>query len=358
MRAGFQVVAADLFSDADLRQIAPATQIDRYPEGLLDWLRRLQPKPDAWMYTGALENHPELVDAMASVAPLWGNGAEALREVRSPLKLAEFLQADGLLFPETRETLADLPQDGSWLAKTGRGASGSGVRAFTNDASQVADRVYQRRVAGIPYSAVYVAGGGNAALLGVVEQLVGENWLHASEFQYCGAIGPLQLPPEICDEIGRIGCRLARHFGLKGLFGVDLMIAGEQVWTIEVNPRYTASTEVVERGTKVLSIAAHSTACINGDLVRLPDESAFDPHGKAILFARKSVRIGHAFAQWAKNELVHLPWPTLADIPDADSTIKQGQPVLTVFADSGSADDLKQNLQNRVAEIERKLYAY
>jgi predicted ATP-grasp superfamily ATP-dependent carboligase len=168
----------------------------------------------------------------------------------------------------------------------------------------------------------------------------------------------LQLAPEIRDEVGQIGCRLARHFGLKGLFGVDLMIAGEQVWTIEVNPRYTASTEIVERGTKVLSVAAHSTAHANGDLVRSPYESAFHLHGKAILFARHAVQIDHIFARWAIAESVHMPWPTLADIPAAESTIKPGQPVLTVFADSDSVDDLKQNLNNRVADVERKLYAY
>src|SRR5687768_8535892 len=79
VRAGFQPITADLFADADLRRIATATRISPYPEGILDWLRTMQ--PPAWMYTGALENHPELVDQMAWVAPLWGNPGEVLTRV-------------------------------------------------------------------------------------------------------------------------------------------------------------------------------------------------------------------------------------------------------------------------------------
>src|SRR5919106_1235059 len=102
VRAGFQPLAADLFADADLRRIATATPISPYPEGLLDWLRAVE--PSAWMYTGALENHPELVDQMAWIAPLWGNPGDVLERVRSPWKLADVLRREGLLFPETRES--------------------------------------------------------------------------------------------------------------------------------------------------------------------------------------------------------------------------------------------------------------
>src|SRR5436190_4686189 len=128
VRAGFQPLAADLFADADLRQIATATRIRPYPEGLLDWLRTIE--PPAWMYTGALENHPELVDQMAWIAPLAGNPGEVLARVRSPWELGDTLRNAGLLFPETRRSADGLPRDGTWLVKTYHGASGSGVRVL------------------------------------------------------------------------------------------------------------------------------------------------------------------------------------------------------------------------------------
>ncbi len=99
MRAGLRSIAADLFADADLRQIATATRIAPYPDGFIDWLRAVE--PPAWMYTGALENHPELIDQMAWIAPLWGNPGDVLARVRSPWELACALRSAGLLFPET-----------------------------------------------------------------------------------------------------------------------------------------------------------------------------------------------------------------------------------------------------------------
>ncbi len=63
------------------------------------------------MYTGALENHPELVDQMAWIAPLLGNPGEVLARVRSPWELSKALNMAGFLFPEMCTTSASLPID-------------------------------------------------------------------------------------------------------------------------------------------------------------------------------------------------------------------------------------------------------
>ena len=54
---------------------------------------------------------------------------------------------------------------------------------------------------------------------------------------------------------------MAEQFELLGLFGIDFMLDGEDVWTLEVNPRYTASVEVVERFTGLSAISLHAEAC-------------------------------------------------------------------------------------------------
>ena len=97
VRAGFQPLAADLFADADLRHIATTHAHLAVSRGLLDWLRTVE--PPAWMYTGALENHPELVDQMAWIAPLLGNSGDVLARVRSPWELAGTCYAGRLTIP-------------------------------------------------------------------------------------------------------------------------------------------------------------------------------------------------------------------------------------------------------------------
>ena len=268
------------------------------------------------------------------------------------------LEEANLRFPETRSSSAGLPRDGSWLVKTCRGASGSGVKTFTDEAPAADGVVYQKRVAGTPYSAVYVAANGDANLLGTVRQLIGETWLGAHEFQYCGAIGPSRFSASITDEIGRIGSALSRRFNLVGLFGVDLVIEGNLVWTIEVNPRYTASVEVIERSTGERSIARHAIAFADRSQITSTNENAFNLHGKAILFAKRDVMIDSELAAKLLAEASQTSWPALADIPSAGTVIERGRPVLTVFAESGASEQhLEDNLRSRVANIERTLYS-
>ncbi len=61
-----QPCCIDLFADADLqRQIsAQAIPLSAYPYGFLEASRRAPPGP--WLYTGALENYPDLIEAIAA----------------------------------------------------------------------------------------------------------------------------------------------------------------------------------------------------------------------------------------------------------------------------------------------------
>ena len=406
LRAGFQPVTADLFADADLRLTATATRIAPYPDGFLDWLRTIE--PPAWMYTGALENHPELVDQMAWLAPLWGNPGDVLQAVRSPAALAAALRTSGLLFPDTRTSPDGLPRDGSWLAKTYQGASGSGVRelskeqgagsreqeihndegrrtmddgkpirhsSFGNSSFSVlpAPRsqlpaYFQQRIPGTPGAAVFVAAAGAATLLGITRQLIGEGWLAAHGFQYAGSIGPLPISDRALAAIKIIGHALAERFELVGLFGVDFILAGDDVWTIEVNPRFTASVEIVERVTGVQAIAAHAAACRGAESREqgagsfayspLPAPCSLLPaHGKATLFARRDTTLTPAFADWSLAEATHTPWPSLADVSTAGTQIAAGRPILTFFAAAPTPAEVEAQLRLRVAEIEQKVYA-
>jgi uncharacterized protein len=380
VRSGFQPIVADLFADADLRRIATATRISPYPEGLVDWMRAIEPA--AWVYTGALENYPELVDQMAWIAPLLGNSGDVLQLVRSPWELADALRRADFLFPETRSSFDGLPVDGSWLRKTYSGASGSGVRSLgpavknaelDDDGSAIASSaVYQQRVPGVPCAAVYVARNGTAAPIGITRQLIGEAWLNSHGFQYAGSIGPYSISEATQKTLVRLGDWLALQFDLVGLFGVDFMLDGDDVWTLEVNPRYTASVEIVERYSGVRAIGAHVEIC--GGAVRVEKDflpwayhkwwsarpaANGDPgssHGKAILFARQRLTISERFAEFTLFEAIREPWPTLADVSPAGTVVEKGRPVLTIFAEGANVDEVTAKLRARSADIEALLY--
>lgn len=341
LRAKRQVVAADLFADADLARCCKATRIASYPEGFADWLAETE--CDGWLYTGALENSPDLVDRLASSQlllgkKLLGHVGGTLRRVRDPLQLQAALSRAGLHFPETKAA-ADGQPNNTWLGKTSRGSSGTGV-GVTDGATYL-----QRRVEGVPLSAVFRG----SQLLGVTRQLVGEAWAGAAEFQYCGSIAPWPLPDAAQLQLLRLGEVLCSEFGLTDLYGVDLILDpildNEKLWTIEVNPRYTAAVEVVERAYGISVFCSTESQ---------PQNSCF---GKVVLFAKAPLVITEDVNQRLLQQAGEIAWPEIADIPVTGTKIGVGQPVLTLFAEAVSCEAVAVRLHERVAEIERQLYA-
>src|SRR5262245_26697370 len=127
-RAGFDPWCADLFADADLRAMVPAAvrcPPGHYPHALLDLLRESPTGP--WMYTGGLENYPNLIRRMAELRPLWGNGPNTLVASRSPFTIARILREAGLPAVEVRAADSELPDSCRWLRKPFASAAGQGI---------------------------------------------------------------------------------------------------------------------------------------------------------------------------------------------------------------------------------------
>lgn len=326
-RAGLRPWCADLFADADLQAIAPTVALpgNCYPQGFLELLRTAPAGPV--IYTGGLENHPDLIDAIAAERPLWGNPGPVLRRVRDPFLLQSVLAAAGFAMPATQNAPPGLPTDGTWLVKPCRGAGGAGISPWRGQPLTLGrDFCWQRSVEGQPRSALFLGDGQRAWCLGWVEQLVGEPWLHAGPFAFCGAVGPLPSNRDRA-ELERLGDHLAQAFGLRGIFGVDLLVGAEVIWILEVNPRYPASAELYERSLEISLIAAHQRLFQGRSAadVQVPLPAAPPPRCKAILFAPSAFTFDPA-------KIATLHGAELADLPNPGTAIAKGQPILTILA--------------------------
>ena len=74
------------------------------------------------------------------------------------------------------------------------------------------------------------------------------------------------------------------------------------------------------------------------------------------MFAKRDIVISTAFAEMALAEALQKPWPTLADVSPAGTPIDAGRPIITVFAEGETVDDVERHLRIRVKELERQLY--
>ena len=367
-RAGWTPWCADLFADADLQRIATVRKVplDAYPHGLLAALAHAPPGPV--LYGGALENRPDLIARIQR--PLWGNPPEVLRGVRTPSRWAHCLQIRGIPCPAIAETPTTA---GRWLWKARKSAGGLGIQAYASQPFHPRTHFLQERIDGQACAAIYLGNNEDAILLGVTQQLIGTPWLHASGFHYAGNLGPLPLDAATASRWHALGAALAQTFHLRGLFGVDAIVRDGVPWPVEINPRYTASVEVLERSGKVSLLAAHRA--VFEPEIAIPglkrkrktsvpfayasgsDDLAPSICGKAILYARETL----AFPQdgpWlaALQDDVDLDAVEYADIPHPGEIIEQGRPVLTLFASGPTVADCETNLREKAAALDRCLW--
>jgi predicted ATP-grasp superfamily ATP-dependent carboligase len=355
LRAGLQPHCADLFADVDLQTRCPVTRIppSEYPTSFRDFLRSQADAP--WIYTGGLENRPRLVDELARMRPLWGNDAATLRRARSPVFVAKVLREAGLPSPAVRSIDEGPPRSGRWLVKPRDGVGGGGIHFLGDVPPRPIRRAFwQEYIEGEACAAVYVAAEGRATLLGVTRQLVGEPWLHAAPFHYCGSIARTPAP-RLRDALERLGNVLAAGCGLRGIFGIDFILQGETPWPVEINPRYTASVEVVEHAQGIAALALHRQAFDPSITVAGACRQECLPHvGKAILFASTSVRFpreGPWLASLLPQPSPQEP-PAFADIPAADEVIQAGRPICTLFAVADSEAACHRLLQQKAAGLD------
>lgn len=355
-RAGFEPLAIDRFADADLRQVCRTHRhVDKLAE--LPKIARQMPAAD-WMYTGPLENEPSLIDQIAAQRRLLGNDRAILKRVRNPQCLHDALHKNGFRVPQIKRA-GERPNDEGWLMKPLRSAGGFGVKRIrsgtTFDVKQANSVYFQEFINGRSIGATFVGANGRATLVGSTEQLLGPTWGGCREFQYVGSIGPIFLLPDENRALELIGASIARTFSLRGLFGIDSIVNAAGVWPIEVNPRYTASIEILERALDITLLRWHVDACRHDTLPvvssRNETSRSCESHGKAVVYARGEFRVDERLERTLHERSSDDSKPMVADIPIAGTKIEAGAPITTVFTTGETDRDVRERLRAAVAEV-------
>jgi predicted ATP-grasp superfamily ATP-dependent carboligase len=337
MRAGQRVAVFDLFGDLDLRRSANRVVTRDNLAALVD--AAAAEAPGAVVYGASFENHPALVGRLTARHTLLGNPPATLRAVRDPARLGAAL--GDLPYPRTSDAA---PPSGRWLRKPLRGGGGIRVHEWRGGALP-AESFLQERVDGVACSAAAVGDGRDAVVLGLTEQLVGQRAFGVHGYRWCGNVVPPRVPAaEMLDQARAVCSRMAAAFALRGLFGVDFIWDGERAWTIEVNPRPTASLEAIEAAYGTGVFDAHVRACA-GELPRIRGEPV-RAAGKAVLFATENVTVGDT-ERWLERGV--------RDVPHPDERIAAGRPICTVVTTAATPDEALAGLEREAARLRAEL---
>ena len=354
-RAGWTVYAADRFGDSDLLAITAAHRL------LPDSLENADdPFPEhrelPFLFTGGCENAPQWLAQLATRRPIAAASPAAVEAVRSLAALAEAATEVGLRIPETHSSPAGLPTDGSYLVKPTSSVGGQRVARWQGGAAPTYPARWQRHCPGIPYGvSLLLLDNQPPQLLGVCRSLRRQTATAAPGWAYAGSV--TVTPPPWVERVLALADRLASQHGLRGAIGIDCLATPRGSPTLlEVNPRPTASMELLER-TAGLSIArCHLEAFgLSSPGPQPPLTPPQQVSGKAILYARRPLCLTpavHAALErqgitWAR----HPGLPALADIPRPHTSIEAGSPVVTVLADADRADAVETLLAERLHHI-------
>ncbi len=351
-RAGWTVTAVDAFGDLDLRACARVIALRREDGGFDTSAAATAARnipADAVTYTSNFENHPSAVAALAAGRRLLGNPASVLERVRNPIGLMLALRRHGFETPETRarapRVAAGTPR--RWLLKPRRSGGGHGTQAWRPGRPVGRHQYLQQRIAGTPGSIVFLADGRRALALALSRQIVGERAFGASGFRYCGSLMGGRLFETEAALLGRASAMadaVTRDFGLVGLNGIDFIARAGVPWPIEVNPRYSGSMELLERGAGTSLFALHAGACA-GRLPEAPPRPARGVLGKAVVFARREVTLRETRG-WLGD-------PAIADVPHPGERIPRGRPICTIFASGSNAGACLRALGSKAGAIYR-----
>ncbi|MFH5804094.1 hypothetical protein [Alienimonas sp. DA493] len=326
VRAGLKVAALDRYNDLDLLAVAePCFKWDGSDEQVERVVGELGVP---WMYTGPLENRPDLVDRCAALAPLRGNPGDVLRAVRDPVRVRTVLREAGLPALEVRVEHDPPPADGTWLLKPRASCGGRGIVVWNRKAAghpTLREPHYFQERDGFrpPYVLKEIDALHHCSAVGVrvkreVRPLGHTDWLDppvdggAEDFAF-RSLSAWNVPVW-SEPMSKPAFALAEAFELEGPFSVDFAATvgrgddpPEFLRVVEVNPRFTASM----------------------DLLRNPfgreDPPTHLHAGKRIVFAPFDCRAPELPLR--KTSFLD----GVADVPAPGSLIKRGEPVCSVL---------------------------
>ena len=381
-----QVSVIDLFGDVDTRQMCAASNRFSKNEDSVSWTRRINALGDlsvlgksnageilrafdpemgstafTIVFSGGAENYPEFFRqgfwGPSEVAGPMENSIAAL--LHWPV-LERVCQTHQIRMPRSIQTaVQNIDASTTWLQKRERSGGGLQVRHWPRSNSVELDSGYylQEKIKGTTVSGCFVSchngGRSTTQLLGACQQLPNEE---PNDFRYQGSLGPVELDEHDHQEMDRVGRIIASELSLKGVWGIDFISNAQGLYLIDINPRVTASAELIERYYRrsqpdFTILGAHLDATMHGRIPTPIREFGGCVFSKTILYLESDIPliVDEAMVECFKKN------PAITDVPAIGSEILPGHPVVTVHAEAKNPQALEEMAVKRVRELRDKL---
>ncbi|KJV06742.1 hypothetical protein VZ94_09295 [Methylocucumis oryzae] len=221
---------------------------------------------------------------------------------------------------------------GSGLLKPIYGQGGVGITRASQAQQFGSDRYWQAYQPGVCRTALFIADGKQARVLGYNTQWCQSTSKH--EFLFSGIInsgGDLSVKQQ--QLINRWLAQLTPIFGLTGLNSLDFIQQDDDLFVLEINPRVSASVQLYDE--RLLLEHLHGRIA-SGSCYKQSGYSAYQ-----LLYASQDLVIPTSFT-----------WPVAcADIPKPGVKCCQGQPICSMIAHANTPEQVVNRLQQLSVDL-------
>ncbi len=368
-RAGFRVAALDLFADRDLREIAEAHAIRSFPDSIVEQAHHF---PDHQIVlAGGMENHPSVVAELEKQNAVVGASSSQIITLRSIASLQRWIQQASIpcvRFPKTisenfslpsfvlgdqdhqtsvclsnvaSEPSPNLPSDrrqNRWLWKSMKSAGGLGVEYWNRETQlNFNDGYLEEKIEGECIGLVVLCSEEGTHYIGATFNR------SYGDFHYGGSEGPIELSLELIGSVEAIMSLIAVELDYRGLLQADFIkTPTNELYLLEINPRWSASMEILELSTGRFLMAEHLGEVTRDSLV--DERKGSLPNGryiKRIVYATSPGTVSSDLSNWMMSRAYDprvqsgAGW---ADIPMPGTQFQPQNPIATILVGVGGSE--------------------
>lgn len=332
-KAGFSPIAIDLFGDRETLAVAQQwVHLDDLRANHSEQaFREITQDSQRIAIVGGLQGGYDWIGRCDKT--FLGANPKLFAQCDEPGFLESLASAAKVHFPATHQQGV---APAGWLIKQRASSGGLGVSLCHNRRLLPENAYAQRRLSGRVHGASFLGSGNHAIPLGVCRLL--KKRLADLPYAFAGAVGPVPISSRVQEQLRRLGNAFVAQTSLQGPFNIDLIIDHhDDVWLLEVNPRWSGSMEIVE---SAWSARTQSPCSIfdspnqwqqRAETISDAILNSCDAHHtfiKRILYSRNARTISPAdFAPSTANQA----W-IWKDVPSQPTQLGANQPIATLLA--------------------------
>jgi len=344
-RAGYTVYAIDNFCDSDLGAYVKGAET--FLE-LADLPHIITSACKKWDIDGILVTSGA-ESITVDTAPVLGSSAECAARFCDKQQIQHFFEKNNIPSPKQIDP-ASIEPGKQYILKPQEGAGGWRNRAIYSqkDIDEWVEEfqapfILQEYVSGIPASACCITTGKEARVIALNAQLMRDDPL--MPFGFCGSYTPFIHP--CSQQMIQLALKIALASGCIGIIGIDFIV-GDEIWAIEVNPRFQATLETVERATGINLVQTHIDACngIISDLIPL-SPIYLKTCIRRILFASRDM----TWPTSSERPCLEDDLMRFSDIPHPGTPFEPGDAVISMYGIGTDLATAEQDLHTSITTV-------